>query len=114
VTTLGKRLRQRRKALGLTQAQVAAPRYTKAYVSALETGHIRCSLRALEHLAERLYTTPAALLSDDIGLPAPEAIDVAGLAYALAAGWERIDIRLGCTPLEAAARIAERYPRTRA
>lgn len=58
----GQRLRKMRTDAGLTQKALAAPRYTKAYVSALETGHIRASMAALDFLAPRLGTTPSKLL----------------------------------------------------
>jgi tetratricopeptide (TPR) repeat protein len=48
----------------MTQRELAAPRYTKAYVSALENGLIKPSLAALRFLATRLGTVPEAFLSD--------------------------------------------------
>ena len=47
-------IRRARLAAGLTQQQLAAGRYTKAYVSALENGHSKPSMAALSFLAERL------------------------------------------------------------
>src|SRR5919112_6676195 len=61
---IGGRLRAARKQAGLTQQQVAAGRYTKAYVSALENGLIKPSMAALRFLAVRLGTTPSELLQD--------------------------------------------------
>jgi len=52
--TLGYRIRAARKALGMTQAQVAEPGYTRAYISLLEHDHIRPSLKTLQLLAHRL------------------------------------------------------------
>ena len=61
---IGARLRAARREAGLTQQQVAADRYTKAYVSALENGLIKPSMAALRFLAVRLGTTPSDLLAD--------------------------------------------------
>ena len=43
---IGGRIRQARLAAGLTQQQLAAGRYTKAYISALEKGHAKPSMAA--------------------------------------------------------------------
>lgn len=51
---IGQRLREARQRAGLTQQQLAGDRYTKAYVSALETGIARPSMVALTFLAGRL------------------------------------------------------------
>lgn len=51
---IGARLRKARKAKGLTQEQAATPQFTKGYVSALERGAVRPSLKALEYFASRL------------------------------------------------------------
>ena len=61
---IGARLKAARLRAGLTQQQVAAGRYTKAYVSALENGLIKPSMAALRFLAVRLGTTPSELLAD--------------------------------------------------
>jgi transcriptional regulator with XRE-family HTH domain len=60
---IGQRIRAARLRAGLTQQQLAGDRYTKAYVSALETGIARPSMVALRYLSERL------------GLPASHFID---------------------------------------
>lgn len=62
---IGQRIREARHRAGLTQQQLAGERYTKAYVSALETGIARPSMVALSYLSERL------------GLPASHFIDEA-------------------------------------
>lgn len=54
-----------RLAAGLTQAQLAAGRYTKAYVSALETGASKPSMAALNFFADRLGITPGRLIDDE-------------------------------------------------
>ncbi len=51
---IGTRLRRLRLAKGLTQRELAAPRYTHAYVSTIEAGRRRPSRQALEHFASRL------------------------------------------------------------
>lgn len=51
---IGRRLREARQRAGLTQQQLAGERYTKAYVSALETGIARPSMVALTYLSGRL------------------------------------------------------------
>lgn len=61
---IGARLKAARARSGMTQQQVAAGRYTKAYVSALENGLIKPSMAALRFLAVRLGTTPSDLLTD--------------------------------------------------
>jgi tetratricopeptide (TPR) repeat protein len=71
---IGQRLREARHRAGLTQQQLAGDRYTKAYVSALETGIARPSMVALSFLSERL------------GLPASHFIDEAHPA------WTRLEV----------------------
>jgi len=71
---IGHRIREARHRAGLTQQQVAGDRYTKAYVSALETGIARPSMVALNHIAERL------------NLPASHFIDEAHPA------WTRLEV----------------------
>ena len=61
---IGARIKQARLAAGLTQAQLAGDRYTKAYVSALEHGLAKPSMAALNYLAPRLGTSSAALIVD--------------------------------------------------
>ena len=45
---IGTRIRRARLAAGLTQQQLAGERYTKAYISALETGNAAPSMRSLD------------------------------------------------------------------
>ncbi len=71
---IGHRIREARLRAGLTQQQLAGDRYTKAYVSALETGIARPSMVALSFLCERL------------GLPASHFIDEAHPA------WTRLEV----------------------
>jgi tetratricopeptide (TPR) repeat protein len=51
---LGTRLRRLRLARGLTQKDLAAPRYTHAYVSTLEAGRRQPSRKAVEFFADKL------------------------------------------------------------
>lgn len=83
---IGQRIREARHRAGLTQQQLAGERYTKAYVSALETGIARPSMVALRYLSERL------------GLPASHFIDEAHPA------WTRleVDMRLAAGDWQAA------------
>ena len=62
---VGARLRAARARAGLTQRELAEPRYTKAYVSALENGLIKPSMAALRFLARQLGTVPSAFLADE-------------------------------------------------
>src|SRR5512134_9383 len=71
---IGQRIRDARHRAGLTQQQLAGDRYTKAYVSALETGIARPSMVALSFLSERL------------GLPASHFIDETHPA------WTRLEV----------------------
>lgn len=61
---IGARLRAARLQAGLTQAQLAAGRYTKAYVSALENGLVKPSMAALNFFIERLQIPIERLVSD--------------------------------------------------
>jgi tetratricopeptide (TPR) repeat protein len=51
---IGRYIRKMRQARGLTQEALASPEFTKGYVSALERGAVRPSLKALEVFARRL------------------------------------------------------------
>src|SRR6186713_3272430 len=61
---IGHRIREARRRAGLTQQQLAGERYTKAYVSALETGIARPSMVALSYLSERLGLPPSHFLDE--------------------------------------------------
>jgi tetratricopeptide (TPR) repeat protein len=62
---VGERIRQARVRAGLTQAKVAAGRYTAAYISALERGLAKPSMAALTFLSERLGVSVPDLVADD-------------------------------------------------
>jgi tetratricopeptide (TPR) repeat protein len=51
---VGKRLRKFRTARGLSQSELAAPVFTHAYVSSIESGRRAASRRAIEHFASKL------------------------------------------------------------
>jgi tetratricopeptide (TPR) repeat protein len=59
---LGRRLRNARVALGLTQTELAAGDASTAYISRIEAGQRRPDLKLLGHLADRLGTTVEELL----------------------------------------------------
>lgn len=61
----GRRLRSERLRAGMTQTTLAAGRYTKAYVSALENGRAKPSMAALEFFARRLGIDAVRLLGTD-------------------------------------------------
>lgn len=61
---LGERLREARVAAGMSQAQLGAPYFTRAHVSAIELGKIRPAMRSLEHMARKL-DKPASYFLDD-------------------------------------------------
>lgn len=60
---IGQRIRKLRIEAGMTQQEVAEPRYTAAYISTIESGRRMPSRTALAHLAERLDVDPDELLS---------------------------------------------------
>lgn len=59
--SIGAEIRRRRTELGLSQAEVGAP-LTRAFVSAVERGHVIPSLPSLLHLASRLRIDAGTLL----------------------------------------------------
>jgi transcriptional regulator with XRE-family HTH domain len=72
VADVGARIRSLRTAKGLTQAQLAEPLYTKAYISMLESGRTRASMKALEHIAGVLGVRPSDLLGGASGPSTPQ------------------------------------------
>ena len=72
VADVGARIRSLRTAKGLTQAQLADPLYTKAYISMLESGRTRASMKALEHIAAALGVKPSDLLGGSAGPTTPQ------------------------------------------
>lgn len=62
-STLGSRLRALRTEKGLTQQEMAQPKYTHAYVSTIEAGRRTPSEMALRHFAKKLGVHPDELLT---------------------------------------------------
>lgn len=62
---LGHRLRKARVEAGLSQAQLGAPHFTRAYISALELGKIRPAMKSLEFLAGKLGRSVAHFMDDE-------------------------------------------------
>lgn len=62
---LGERLRKARSEAGLSQAQLGAPHFTRAYVSAIELGKIRPAMKSLEFMAGKLGKAAAYFLEDE-------------------------------------------------
>ena len=61
--TVGENVRKLRIEKGMTQAQLAGSDFSKGFISLLETGRTRASLRAAEILAKRLGITAPKLLT---------------------------------------------------
>src|SRR3954469_9751580 len=61
--TLGQRLRAARHERGMSQEQLAQPEFTKSYVSAVERGKARPSLKALDLMSRRLGMPMTELLA---------------------------------------------------
>lgn len=53
-TTLGERVRSARRDAGLSQAQLAGDELTKGFISQIESGLVRPSIRSLQHMASKL------------------------------------------------------------
>src|SRR3954447_9793598 len=64
---IGERIRIARRQAGLTQQQLAEGRYTKAYISALEKGHAKPSMAALNFISQRLGMPASRFLADANG-----------------------------------------------
>jgi transcriptional regulator with XRE-family HTH domain len=74
--TLGDRIRDARQASGMTQSELAGTDYSVSYVSAVERGKIRPSLRALSWLASKLGVNLSDLLAMDVPFSAETASGV--------------------------------------
>ena len=62
---LGARIRQARADAGLSQAQLGAPHFTRAYVSAIELGKVRPAMKSLEFLADKLGKSVSFFVQDE-------------------------------------------------
>ncbi len=82
---LGGRIRQARRARGLTQRAAAGPQLTKSFVSLLESGRTYPSVTTLVALTDRLQTSLAMLLLDETQLPREAALSLLALVRAKAA-----------------------------
>src|SRR5437588_12577529 len=72
---VGTNIREVRTKLALTQAQLAAPEFSISYISAIERGKIRPSLKALSILAKRLDVPLTFLLEGSpVGAAAARAV----------------------------------------
>ncbi len=64
IQQLGERIRAARTEAGLSQAQLGAPYYTRAHISAIELGKIRPAMKSLEHIAAKLSKPVSYFLED--------------------------------------------------
>lgn len=62
---VGDRIRKARIAAGLSQAQLGAPHFTRAYVSAIELGKVRPAMKSLEFMADKLGKPTSYFLEDE-------------------------------------------------
>ncbi len=65
-TTIGRKIRERRKELKMTQSDLAGSEMTKSMLSHIETGHSNPSMKNLEYIARKLDMPIAYLLEDDV------------------------------------------------
>ena len=84
MSSLGERIRTRRKELGLTQTQLGGADVSKAFISLVEKGRARPSLHTLGLLAERLQRPVGYFLERGTALEAK------ALRVTVAAGWVKI------------------------
>lgn len=64
---LGERVRRARTEAGLSQAQLGAPHFTRAYISAIELGKVRPAMKSLEFIAGRLGKPVSYFVEDEEG-----------------------------------------------
>lgn len=89
---LGNRIRQARRAQGLTQSAAAGAQLTKSFISLLESGRTYPSVTTLVALADRLQTSLALLLLEEARLPRETALSLLALARTKAPGVSRADV----------------------
>ncbi|MEA2662822.1 MAG: hypothetical protein QOH08_2394, partial [Chloroflexota bacterium] len=63
--TLGERVRSARRAAGLSQAQLAGDELTKGFISQIESGLVRPSIRSLQHIAQKLGRSLDYFIADE-------------------------------------------------
>lgn len=61
---IGERIRKARTEAGFSQAQLGAPHFTRAYVSAIELGKVRPAMKSLEFLADKLGKPTSYFMED--------------------------------------------------
>lgn len=61
---IGRRIRRRRREIGITQAELAGPEYTKSFISQLESGYADPSLDTLRFLGRRLHFSLSGMAGD--------------------------------------------------
>lgn len=72
---IGKRIRQCRRLLGMTQEELAGEELTKAFISLIEQGKAMPSIETLLLLAKRLHQRPGYFLEPDAELDAEAIAD---------------------------------------
>jgi transcriptional regulator with XRE-family HTH domain/Tfp pilus assembly protein PilF len=80
---LGSRMRAKRKGLKLSQHQLGGEQFSPSYVSAVERGKIRPSLKALYILADRLGEPVAYFLQDEGAARSGDLLDETTIAAAI-------------------------------
>lgn len=90
--TLGERVRAARRERGLSQAQLAGAELTKGFISQVESGLVRPSLRSLQVLANRLGKSLDYFLGDQLISAAKRATFhmIAAQAAAERANWDEV------------------------
>jgi transcriptional regulator with XRE-family HTH domain len=86
--TLGERVRSARHEAGLSQAQLAGDELTKGFISQIESGLVRPSIRSLQHIASKLGRSLDYFIADE-PLAATKRVTFNRLAAEAAA--ERLD-----------------------
>src|SRR5260221_12905363 len=86
--SLGERVRSARHDAGLSQAQLAGDELTKGFISQIESGLVRPSIRSLQHIAQKLGN-PLDYFIGDEPLAATKRVTFHHLAAEAAA--ERLD-----------------------
>src|SRR5690349_10929570 len=80
--SLGQRLRQARQERHMSQENLAQPEFTKSYVSAVERGKARPSLKALELMSRRLDLPITELLAAPVAVVEAPDLVALGLQFA--------------------------------
>ena len=108
----GARIRALRKARGLTQAELAGPGFTKGFVSQVESGISRLSLRAAQEFASRLGVSVTDVLGETTPSARREELLLLEAEQELASGSPKVAQRLA-RDIEAQGRIRGRVLRLR-